>query len=91
MVGYERAHSMSAGHIDWYDDAGSGLKICAVLDDSPRKILPTSEFATIKTENTIAVMERAWMEYEPIGTLWELIMDGTDYGPWQRVWRSSQG
>jgi len=28
-VRYERAQSMSAGHIDWYEDATSGLKICA--------------------------------------------------------------
>jgi len=38
-VRYERKHSMSAGHIDWHHDDNSGLKICAVLDDSSRKIL----------------------------------------------------
>ena len=55
----ERSHSMSAGHIDWHEDAISELKICAVQDDSSRKILAIDEFATINTENTIAVIERA--------------------------------
>ena len=38
-VRYERKHSISAGHIDWHHDGNSRLKICAVLDDSSRKIL----------------------------------------------------
>ena len=84
-VRYERAHSMSAGHIDWYEDATSELKICAVLDDSSRKILAIDEFATINTENTIAVVERAIQEYGPICPLRELIMDhGSEFGAHRR-------
>ncbi|MFA6364613.1 hypothetical protein [Methanoregula sp.] len=33
-VRYERKHSMPAGHIDGHEDPITGLKICAVLDDS---------------------------------------------------------
>jgi putative transposase len=84
-VRYERAHSMSAGHIDWYEDATSTLKICAVLDDSSQKILAIDEFATINTENTITVVERAIQEYGPICPLRELIMDhGSEFGAHRR-------
>jgi len=41
---------MSAGHIDWHEDPIKGLKICAILDDSSRKILAIDEFANINTE-----------------------------------------
>ena len=84
-VRYERTHSMSAGHIDWYEDATSELKICAVLDDSSRKILAIDEFATINTENSIAVVEQAIQEYGPICQLRELIMDhGSAFGAHRR-------
>ena len=84
-VRYERAHSMSAGHIDWHEDAVSGHKICAVLDDSSRKVLAIDEFATVNTENTIAVVERAIQEYGAICPLRELIMDhGSEFGAHRR-------
>jgi putative transposase len=46
-VRYERKHSLSAGHIDWHQDGSSGQKICAVQDDSSRKILAIGEFDVI--------------------------------------------
>jgi putative transposase len=57
---------MSTIQIDWHEDAISGLKICAILDDSSRKILAIDEFASINTENTMAVVERAIQECGPI-------------------------
>jgi len=84
-VRYERKHSMSAGHIDWHEDDESGLKICAVLDDSSRKILAINEFGTVNTVNTIAVVERAVQEYGHICPLRELIMDhGSEFGAHRR-------
>jgi putative transposase len=84
-VRYERKHSMSAGHIDWHEDPISGLKICAVLDDSSRKILAIDEFATINTENSIVVVQRAIQKYGPICPLRELIMDhGSELGAHRR-------
>lgn len=72
---------VSRTHIDWYEDRISSLKICAVLDDSSRKILAIDEFATINTENTITVVERAIQEYGPICPFRELIMDhGSEFG-----------
>ena len=35
-VRYERKHSLSAGHIDWHEWAGTGIKVCVVLDDASR-------------------------------------------------------
>jgi putative transposase len=58
-VSYKRKHSMSARQINWHEDPICGLKICAVLDDSSRKILAIDEFATINTENSIVVVQRA--------------------------------
>jgi putative transposase len=84
-VRYERAHSMSAGHIDWHEDPISGLKICAVLDDSSRKILAIDEFAAINMENTIATVKRVIREYGLICPLRELIMNhGSEYGAHRR-------
>jgi len=84
-VRYERAHSMSAGHIDWHEDPISGIKICAVMDDSSRKILAIDEFASINMENTIVTVKRVIREYGLICPLRELIMDpGSEYGAHQR-------
>jgi len=55
---------MSTGHIDWHENSISGLKICAVLDDSSCKILTIGEFATINTENSIAVLEQRWLGHK---------------------------
>jgi endo-beta-N-acetylglucosaminidase D len=38
-IRYEREHTMSAGHIDWYDSGFNNTKFCAILDDASRKIL----------------------------------------------------
>ena len=84
-VRYERAHSMSAGHIDWHEDSISGLKICAILDDSSRKILAIDEFAAINMENTISTVKQLIQEYGPICPLREMIMDhGSEYGAHRR-------
>ena len=80
-VRYERKHSLSAGHIDWHQDGSSGQKICAVQDDSSRKILAIGEFDGINTANSIAVLDRAIQEYGHIRSLRELIMDhGSEFG-----------
>jgi len=84
-VRYERKHSMSAGHIDWHEVKFTKLKVCAVLDDSTRKILAAGEFANINTENTVIVMERALRDYAPVCRLRELIMDhGSEFGAHRR-------
>lgn len=54
-IRYEREHSMSAGHIDWFEK--DGIKFCAVLDDASRKILAAGEFKNANTENSIALID----------------------------------
>jgi len=84
-VHYERAHSMFAGHIDWHEDSISGLKICAILDDSSRKILAIDKFAATNMENSITRVKRLIQEYGPICSLREMIMDhGSEYGAHRR-------
>ena len=79
MGRYKRDHSISAGHINWYEDVISELKIWAILDDSSRKIL--AESATISTENRITVLEQAIQDYGPIYPLRELSIDhGSEFG-----------
>jgi putative transposase len=76
---------MSAGHIDWHEEGFNGLKICAVLDDSSRKILAAGEFATINTENSIDVVDLFVQEFGSICPLRELIMDhGSEFGDHRR-------
>jgi len=83
-VRYERAHSMSAGHIDWHEGV-NGLMLCAVLDDSSRKILAAGEYATINTKNSIEVVDHVVQEFWPICPLRELIMDhGSEFGAHRR-------
>ncbi len=38
-IRYEREHTMSAGHSDWYDSGFNNTKFCTILDDALRKIL----------------------------------------------------
>lgn len=80
-VHYERKHSMSVGPIDWHEDDVNSIKICAIQDDSSRKILAIDEFVTVNTKNSITVIEHAIQEYGPICPLRELIMDhGSEFG-----------
>ena len=84
-VRYERDHSMSAGHIDWHESAVNGKKLCAIIDDSSRKILAAGEFDSVTTANTITVLDAMVREYENICPLRELIMDhGSEFGAHRR-------
>jgi putative transposase len=80
-VRYERKHSMSAGHIDWHEDSKDGIKVCAILDDSSRKILVGGEFENINTENSMKVIDQLVDRYWSICPMRELIMDhGSEFG-----------
>jgi len=78
---YERKHSLSAGHIDWYEVDGSDIKVCIILDDASRKILAGGEFSNINTENSKQVLDQAVDRYAWLHPLRELIMDhGSEFG-----------
>src|SRR3989338_9483843 len=78
-IRYEREHSLSAVHSDWHEPSG-GPKVCAIEDDSSRKILSGGEFDEATTENTIHLMEEAIGKTHHLGTIRECITDpGTQY------------
>jgi len=75
---YERAHGISAGHINWCEDVISELKICAILDDSSRKILAICNHQHGKWDHSCRTSNSGvWTD---ISTSW------TDYGSWEWVW-----
>jgi putative transposase len=79
-IRYERKHSLSAAHMDWHDGI-NGKKVCAILDDSSRKILTGREFEHEYEKNSIAVFEDLVHEYWEIMVLRELIIDnGSQFG-----------
>ncbi|HLD07330.1 MAG TPA: IS481 family transposase [Candidatus Nanoarchaeia archaeon] len=78
-IRYEREHSLSAVHSDWHEPSG-GPKVCAIEDDSSRKILSGGEFDEATTENTIHLMEEAIGKTQHLGKIRECITDhGTQY------------
>ncbi len=81
-VRYEREHSMSAGHIDWYN---GGVKLCAILDDASRKVLVAGEFQHADTDNSITIVDQMVEDYWGLLPLRELIMDnGSAFGAHRR-------
>jgi putative transposase len=78
---YERKHSLSAGHIDWYEVDGSDIKVCIILDDASRKVLAGGEFSNINTENSKHVLDQVVNRYWWLLPMRELIMDhGSEFG-----------
>ena len=58
-VCYERTHSLSAVHMEWYYDEQSGLWVCPVLDDASRKVL-----SMIETESPqLKPRSRCWTKH----------------------------
>ena len=78
---YERKHSLSAGHIDWYEAEESDIKVCIILDDASRKVLAGGEFSNINTENSKQVVNQEVEKYRWLLPMRELIMDhGSEFG-----------
>ena len=70
-IRYERRHSLSAVHIDWYYDARSQRWVFAVIDDASRKLLALVECDSPTTEASIFGMKIA-LQY---GRIRECISD----------------
>ena len=64
-IRYERRHSLTAVHIDWYYYAPLQLWVFAVLDDASRKLLALVECNSPTTEKSIEGMMKA-MEHGKI-------------------------
>ena len=83
-VRYEREHSLSAGHIDWHEKGADGSYVCAIIEDSCRKILAGGEFDACNTENSKQVVNQVVDKYWHIRPMRELIMDrGSEFGAHQ--------
>ena len=75
-IRYERRHSLTAVHIDWYYYAPMELWVFAVLDDASRKLLALIECKSPTTEASIEGMKEA-MKY---GRIKQCISDhGTQF------------
>jgi putative transposase len=59
-IRYERAHSLSAVHMDWHISREvPGKQVCVVLDDASRKVLSGAEFESATEENSVLLLKEA--------------------------------
>lgn len=59
-IRYERAHSLSAVHMDWHESrVVPGKQVCVVLDDASRKVLSGGEFDNANEENSVLLFKEA--------------------------------
>ena len=76
-VRWERKHSLTLVHLDWHTSKLNGKKVCAVLDDSSRRILAGGEFDAETTENSIMLLQEA---LDNFGWLTGISQVMTDHG-----------
>lgn len=58
-IRYERRHSLTAVHLDWYYDPVKEQWVLPVLDDASRKMLSLMEERSATTDASIQAMEQA--------------------------------
>ena len=60
-IRFERKHSLSMVHLDWNTSIHDAKKVyvCAVLDDSSRRILAGGEFDAETTNNALQLLKEA--------------------------------
>ena len=79
-VRYEREHSLSGVHMDWYTAVDGYTQVCVVIDDASRMILAGGEFYSQTAENSILLLKEAYEKYEHICPIREVITDhGTQF------------
>jgi len=75
-IRYERRHSLTAVHIDWYFDPVKRLWVFAVIDDASRYLLALLEVESATTDASIEGMKQALQH----GTIKQCISDhGTQF------------
>ena len=74
-VRYERAHSLSAGHIDWHFNTKLNKQVGVIIDDSSRMILAYGEFNNANTENSIKLIQNVIDKFGHIRIIREIISD----------------
>ena len=80
-VRYERDHSLTAGHIDWHEKGVNDTMVCAIIDDSSRRILAGGEFDACNTKYSKQIVDKVLEKYGHIRVMKQLIMDrGAEFG-----------
>ena len=85
---YERAHSLSAVHLDWHFNPTLKKWVCVVLDGASRKILAGGEYDKTLGEYCINQIEYCLKKYGHIRNLREV---KTDHGSQFTVNKKSKG
>jgi len=79
-VRYEREHSLSAVHMDWYTADDGVTQVCVVIDDASRMVLAGGEFTEQTSEHSIFLLKQAYEKYQHISPIREVITDhGTQF------------
>jgi transposase InsO family protein len=81
-IGYERKHSLSMVHLDWHTSIHDGKKVyvCAVLDDSSRRILAGGEFNAETTDNALQLLKEAMDRFGWLTIFGQVLTDrGTQF------------
>ena len=78
-VRYERQHSLSLLHTDWYECA-CGKKLITFEDDASRAVLAAGEFDEATDENTVKILKEAIKEGNAYGSIIQMLTDnGTQF------------
>ena len=78
-VRYERQHSLSLLHTDWYE-CECGKKLISFEDDASRAVLAAGEFDEATDDNTVKVLKEAIEEGELYGPIVQILTDnGTQF------------
>ena len=75
LMGYERVHSLSAVHMDWYYNTELDVWVCPVLDDASRFLLSIIETKGPTTEASIKVLNEAYERCMYLRPIQEVIVD----------------
>jgi putative transposase len=81
-IRFERKHSLSMVHLDWHTSIHDGKKVyvCAVLDDSSRRILAGGEFDAETTDNALHLLKEAMGEFGWLTSIKQVLTDrGTQF------------
>lgn len=73
-VRYERKHSLSLLHTDWYECA-CGKKLISFEDDASRAVLAAGEFDEATDDNTVKVLKHAIKAAKPYGSIIQILSD----------------
>jgi len=81
-IRYERKHSLSMVHLDWHTSIHDAKKVyvCAVLDDSSRRILAGGESNAETTDNALQLLKEAMERFGWLTNIGQVLTDrGTQF------------